>query len=351
MTYEELLKINEEHKKNYLNELKTSIDYDKELCKIYCRYRLEKYNDGKWHIRNNVDCERARTSRLFDNLGAIYDFYDKFKSSYITNISVLNKPQNRYVYTNYDLTCAEYRTLIGILRIERNIDTIRFIKVENTKKELSKLVLKGGKDLWINNYFNIAIIELKNDIYVLSDCMIKPVKDLDLIFVLSRLNCKKLYIDNLDISRLRSLKAIFGRNFDLEELYLKNFDTSQVEIMDSMFYQCPKLQKVNIDSLNTKNVFSMSHMFYGCESLKKLDLRSFDTRKLKEIDGMFKDCFSLEELDISTWNTKKLNYCGLLFDNCTKLKRINGLEKLNMLRKLDICVGNCDYVNEKGFTP
>ena len=341
--YEEIVEINERQKANYLNKLtntKQKSIYNNYKDLYTCRLYYDK-ESKKVVVKNNGEnnCYVQLVKRYFSDIKDIYSFYELGPFFYIKNISELKKYS--YVYNSYNISLHNWKTILNILREETLIEGIYFKKVDNLGRLLGKIVLSGGEiklrqDIVISNIVKtvVAIIKKNNNLYVYSDTIIvlksKYFENSSQVtHLFSRLNCSKLYIDNLDISDLKSLKLCFSNNIYLEELELRNFDTSNIETMHGMFYHCLKLKKVNLEILNTKNVTIFSYMFWDCYNIQNLDLSSFKTDKLVQMDNMFQDCYKLETLDISTWNIN-INkiYLKDFLDNCTSIKEIKGIEKL-----------------------
>ena len=59
--------------------------------------------------------------------------------------------------------------------------------------------------------------------------------------------------------------------------------------MTFMFSECQSLKYINLQNLNTSKVETMKRVFYNCKSLKSLNLSSFDTSKAYLMVSMFKD--------------------------------------------------------------
>lgn len=361
MTYEEIVEINERQKCNYLYRMNSTKQRSNYKDLYTCRLYYDKENK-KLIVKNNGDnnWNVQLVKMSFSDIKDIYSFYELGPYFYIKNISELKKYS--YVYNSYNISFYDWQTLVNILRRETFIEGIYFKKVDNLGRLLGKIVLSGGEILLKHNVGDsnilkqntviIALIKKNDNLYVYSDCTIvlksKYFESSSKVTnLLSRLNCNKLYIDNLDISDLKTLRLCFSNNTDLEEIELRNFDTSNIESMEGMFYRCVNLKKVNLESLSTKNVTIFSAMFKDCDSIQNLDLSSFKIDNLVHMDNMFQNCYKLETIDISTWNTNKKIYLKDFLDKCTKLKEVKGIENLlkNGLNK-DTLGGYCPYLYE-----
>lgn len=347
MTYEKLVSINEEHKKDCKDYLR-NIEPDKhDIAKDWFGYRLS-YENRRWMARNNTRKTGIRVvEKGFNDIEEINTFYELNRFVYITNISVLNTNTYKHVLDKYDFYEDDIDKFLDLLKRQENVNDCVFKRVPELNKEVSKLILKGGTIL-LNIANCINVVRVNNDLYVLSDVFI-GFDNLKELRFFSNLPFKRLYVDNLDISKVQSLTGWFSNCSKLEEIYLKNFDTSRVIKMDYMFNFCFKLRKVNLDILNTKNVIYMDNMFSGCESIRKLDLSSFDTRKLYSIEYMFKNCTNLEEIDISNWKVDNIYNGRLFLYKCNALKEIKGIDNLYNNMKVSLYTGGagtCPYLQK-----
>lgn len=346
MLYEQLKQINEEHKKKCLATVKNSNN----LRKI-CKFRLIKERN-KWVLKGFYENDDIKPREPFNNLYQVYNFFYKYPFSYITNLSVLNNKSNSYVYTNFPLNKEDFLYIKHNLSyLNYEIKTVKFMRVENIDIYKGKAVLGGWKILW-DKYPCIVVLYYANNIYVLSDCTLVLDGNKESLFC--DLNCKKLYIDNLDVSRVTNLEQCFIRCFNMEEIELKNFDTSNVKTMKMMFYDCTHLKKVTLDALNTSKVVTFESMFENCRSLEQLDLRTFDTSNLKGMPFMFLGCENLKGIDISTWNLDNILYMQLCFHKCKSIESIKGLNNLIDIpliesRKYTYDFGDCTYLLKKGY--
>ncbi|MGO2964041.1 MAG: BspA family leucine-rich repeat surface protein [Carnobacterium maltaromaticum] len=85
-------------------------------------------------------------------------------------------------------------------------------------------------------------------------------------------------IENLDMSKVESMRAMFKDNKNLKNIDLSHMDTSKLTDLYGMFQYCSSLETINLDGFNTSKVINFAAMFSGCSSLTALDLTSFDMR-------------------------------------------------------------------------
>lgn len=143
-------------------------------------------------------------------------------------------------------------------------------------------------------------------------------------------------LENLNISKVTSMKDMFCNCTSLTSVDLSGLNTSNVTDMSCMF-MCIKVydddQPSSLKSIKfggkftTANVENLMMMFYGCESLTSLDVSSFNTAKCKNFVNMFFKCKSLTSLNISNFKTTGIqdgdgSALMAMFENCESLKTI-----------------------------
>ena len=125
--------------------------------------------------------------------------------------------------------------------------------------------------------------------------------------------------DITDISFMLSgcikLKEIKGIN---------KFNTTKVKDMRGMFQKCYELEYLDLSNFDTSNVTNMECMFAGCHKLKEIKgINKFNTIRVKDMRAMFRNCYELEKLDLSNFDTKNVTIMSFMFKNCNKLKYLN----------------------------
>jgi len=131
-------------------------------------------------------------------------------------------------------------------------------------------------------------------------------------------------MENLDTSKVTSMKGMFVNCNALTNVDLSHFDTSNVTDMSFMFSanaDAPsstlKIATLSLENFNTSKVTNMSNMFNGCTNLLSLDLSSFDTSNVTNMSYMFCGCSSLINLDINHFNTSNLVDMSYMFLGCS----------------------------------
>ena len=329
MTYEDFAQVNEEHKlnlKNYLNSLqKLQEAREIEVAKKSHAFkaRLSQNNDFLILSTDTEDLPPClRLERIIHDACELYAFFQNSKLNYISNISFLR--DNFSKIGKFIFSWLNDPDITGVLYNYNHYDMLRLCKVDNLRKALGKMVLKGGKIL-LNLCDCFAMVFVNNTLYMISDLDMVLLSTSNLNF--SGLDIKCIYISDL-LNQKRNLSNFF---FDstVETIVLKNFDTSFVSTMQSMFEHCINLRSVNVEELNTCRVSSFASMFRNCKSLEELNLNNWDVRNAENMNNMFEGCTNLKKLSIDKWVTPKLRYKEYFIDDCISLDK-SQYKKLNL---------------------
>ena len=107
---------------------------------------------------------------------------------------------------------------------------------------------------------------------------------------------------------------------------LTDLDISKFNDLSYIFYAL-NMEVVDISSWNTSNVTTMAYMFCHCTKLKKIiGIENLDVSKLEDATSMFSHCEKLVELDLTNWNPISLEYASCMFYRCSNLKIIKNVE-------------------------
>ncbi len=151
----------------------------------------------------------------------------------------------------------------------------------------------------------------------------------DMSFMFESIPFVSLDFSSFDTSNATNMYGMFWNCRYLKELNISSFDTSKVDNMCYMFSNCSSLQEIDLTNFDTSNVWAMNSMFEGCSSLSSLELNSFNTSKVKTMSGMFQNCRSLEEIDLSHFDTSNVKLMGIsinqggMFEGCISLKELD----------------------------
>ena len=108
---------------------------------------------------------------------------------------------------------------------------------------------------------------------------------------------------------------------------LTDIDISELDDLSGVFARLNKVEVIDISGWDTSNVINMSYMFNRCTKLKKIvGIENLDVSKLKTTKIMFYGCKNLVELDLTNWNPILLNSAWNMFSYCSNLKIIKNIE-------------------------
>ena len=213
-------------------------------------------------------------------------------------------------------------------------------------------------------------------------------------------------LDNLNTSKVTSMRGTFSSCYKLTSIDISNFNTSQVTTFEEMFLGCFNLKSIswpesfntsrciwfnsmfqncqsltsidcnfncanatslarmfvncnNLSSLdlsiftNTSNVAIMSEMFIGCENLEHISIpSSFDTSSVKDMTYMFLSCNNLKSITFpNSFNTSKVKFMSYMFGNCASLTELN-LDMFNTAQVTDMSgmFNNCLELEKLNIT-
>ena len=293
---------------------------NKELNKkdnLRCVYRIVKQSDIYYiEISDKIKVKIVNYNSILDFLLIKCNKYDAYRT--ISNLSVLKSCTllGTY-YLDYNTWTRIYTCILLNKRQSRSLEKFSILKVSNIDMFLSKFILKGSSvNVYIKNE-PFWLVCVDNDLYLLSDLVLKV--DDETKFTLRMLNILKIYITNLDISAVTTMKEWFWGNINLTEVYVDNFNTGCVTSFENLFFGCKKLVKVNLENWNTGNVRDMSFMFYNCASLVYLNLNNWDVRKVNTFSRMFDSCISLEFISLDKWKPNSSQDFSWIFEGCNSL--------------------------------
>lgn len=100
-------------------------------------------------------------------------------------------------------------------------------------------------------------------------------------------------------------------------------DCKNINSFQMMFFNDSSLENVILDFMNTEQVINMSQMFKGCVSLKKINgIEKWDVLHLTTAREMFSKCGSMKNIPIECWNTSSLRDMSYMFSSCWRLEKI-----------------------------
>ena len=124
---------------------------------------------------------------------------------------------------------------------------------------------------------------------------------------------------------------------------LTDIDISELDDLTSIFFGLDNMEVVDISGWDVSNVTIMEYTFSRCKKLKKIiGIENLDVSKLEDTQGMFDMCVSLVELDLTNWNPKLLQKTRYMFYGCSNLKIIKNIENWQLPNIKDVCRMFCD---------
>ena len=142
------------------------------------------------------------------------------------------------------------------------------------------------------------------------------------------INKKSKFINKIKVESKDQLKSIIQERYNKNKLFidLTDLDISELDDLSDIFYQF-LVEVVDISGWDTSNVITMEDMFCCCKKLKKIiGIENLDVSKLEYTNHMFYECKNLVELDLTNWNPISLEYASYMFYGCSNLKIIKNIE-------------------------
>ena len=110
-------------------------------------------------------------------------------------------------------------------------------------------------------------------------------------------------------------------------LDLTDIDISELNDLWGIFSELNAVEVVDISGWDTSNVTTMAYMFCHCKKLKKIiGIENLDVSNVSDTHSMFDMCINLIELDLTSWNPMSLQYAYGMFYHCPNLKIIKNIE-------------------------
>ena len=144
------------------------------------------------------------------------------------------------------------------------------------------------------------------------------------------INKSSKFINNkIKVKSREQLQSIILERYSNNNSFvnLTDIDISELDDLTSIFFGLDNMEVVDISGWNASNVTIMNYTFSRCKKLKKIiGIENLDVSKLEDTQGMFDMCVSLVELDLTNWNPKLLQKTCYMFYDCLNLKIIKNIE-------------------------
>ena len=145
---------------------------------------------------------------------------------------------------------------------------------------------------------------------------------------------KKIKVESKDQLQIIIQKRYHNNSSFID---LTDIDISELDDLSDVFGILDKTKVIDISGWDTSNVINMSYMFNRCTKLKKIvGIENLDVSKLKTTKIMFYGCKNLVELDLTNWNTISLENMSYMFYNCSNLKIIKNIENWQLPNVKDV---------------
>ena len=129
-------------------------------------------------------------------------------------------------------------------------------------------------------------------------------------------------LSNWDVSNVTNFYYLFGQCYQLKTVNISGWKTSSLTSFNTIFTSCKKLEEiVGIEDLDMSKVKSISYLFSSCLSLNPINLNKWDTSNLQNVYDTFSG-LKWEKIDISNWKTNNIKNTGYMFSGNVNLKNI-----------------------------
>ena len=158
------------------------------------------------------------------------------------------------------------------------------------------------------------------------------------------INKKSKFINKIKVETREQLQLIIEERYNNNKSFvdLTDLDISELDDLSYIFYGL-NMEVVDISGWDTSNVITMACMFNRCKKLKKIiGIENLDVSKLEDANSMFYMCENLVELDLTNWNPKLLQKTRYMFDDCSNLKIIKNIENWQLQNIKNVSYMFCD---------
>ena len=157
---------------------------------------------------------------------------------------------------------------------------------------------------------------------------------------------KNSKLNKVKVESKDQLQLIIQERYNKNKSFidLTDIDISELNNLWGIFGKLNTVEVVDISGWDTSNVITMDCMFIQCKKLKKIiGIENLDVSKLEDTQGMFDMCVSLVELDLTNWNPISLENAYYMFSYCSNLKIIKNIEnwQLPNIKKVKRMFSKC----------
>ena len=157
---------------------------------------------------------------------------------------------------------------------------------------------------------------------------------------------KSSKLNKIKVESKDQLQSIIQKRYHSNNSFidLTDIDISELDDLSGIFFELYSMEVVDISGWDTSNVITMEDMFSQCLKLKKIiGIENLDVSALKNANSMFSCCKNLVELDLTNWNTVLLENTSYMFYNCSNIKIIKNIEnwQLTNIKDVSFMFYNC----------
>ena len=156
---------------------------------------------------------------------------------------------------------------------------------------------------------------------------------------------KSSKFNKIKVETRKQLETIILERYNKNKSFidLTDIDISELDDLSYIFYELYSMEVVDISGWDTSNVITMDCMFSQCPKLKKIiGIENLDVSKSEDVSYMFYGGENLVELDLTNWNPKLLQKTRYMFYGCSNLKIIKNIENWQLPNIKNVSYMFCD---------
>ena len=157
---------------------------------------------------------------------------------------------------------------------------------------------------------------------------------------------KSSKFNKIKVESKDQLQSIIQERYNKNKSFvdLTDIDISELDDLSDVFARLNTVEVIDISGWDTSNVITMDCMFSQCPKLKKIiGIENLDVSKSEDVSYMFYGGENLVELDLTNWNPKLLQKTRYMFYGCSNLKIIKNIEnwQLPNIKNVSYMFCNC----------
>lgn len=259
-----------------------------DMSSLFVHQKYFNQDISLWDVSNVTDM-----GAMFAGALAFNQSLNSWDVSNVTDMTMMfmyaknfNRPLNNWNVSNVTMSDNTGSALLSIFKSSRN-NTIT----------LSEDMLGNGMFVGIENFYQD-----------LSSWDVSKFKSMSAMFGSTKYS-NFGDLSGWDTSSVKNMYSMFGGAYIIPNI--STWDTSNVINMSSMFSSNPNEITIDISNLDTSNVTDMSEMFSGTNVSQ--DLSSWNVSKVTDMNKMFAN--SSSNSDISSWNVSSVTDMDGMFLN------------------------------------